>query len=106
MVPGIPDFAVLKEIGLARISLGPGFLKKAIQGMKQAAQKLLVHEGMEDITTNPVTGDYLNNLIFKKYGTFPLTATYGDPEYSGISDNRKVPELPLVFDEPELLLPD
>jgi 2-methylisocitrate lyase-like PEP mutase family enzyme len=66
MVPGIPDFSTLKEIGLARISLGPGILKYAINSMKHVAQKLLNYEGMEDITTNPVTTDYLNKLISKK----------------------------------------
>lgn len=66
MIPGIPDFPSLKEIGLARISLGPGFLKYAINSMKNVAQKLLNYEGMEEITGNPVTADYLNQLILKK----------------------------------------
>lgn len=66
MVPGIPDFSTLKEIGLARISLGPGLLKKAINSIKDIAQKLLNHDGMEEITTNPITTDYLNKLISKK----------------------------------------
>ena len=66
MVPGIPDFSTLKEIGLARISLGPGFLKNAIQSMKNIAQKLLNREGMEEIINNPITTDYLNKLISKK----------------------------------------
>jgi 2-methylisocitrate lyase-like PEP mutase family enzyme len=66
MVPGIPDFSSLKEIGLARISLGPGFLKYAMRSMKEVAQQLLNYEGMEEITTNPVTSDYLNQLVRKK----------------------------------------
>jgi 2-methylisocitrate lyase-like PEP mutase family enzyme len=66
MVPGIPDFASLKEMGVARISLGPGFLKYAMNSMKNVAQKLLNFEGMEDITSNPLTSDYLNKLISKK----------------------------------------
>lgn len=66
MVPGIPDFSSLKEIGLARISLGPGFLKYAFNSMKNIAQRLLAYEGMEEITNNPVTTDYLNKLISKK----------------------------------------
>jgi 2-methylisocitrate lyase-like PEP mutase family enzyme len=66
MLPGIPDFSTLKEIGVARISLGPGFLKKAIQSMKETAEKLLNYEGMEEITGNPITSDYLKNLILKK----------------------------------------
>ena len=66
MAPGIPDFSALKEIGLSRISLGPGFLKYAINSMKNMAQKLLRYEGMEEIITNPITTDYLNKLITKK----------------------------------------
>lgn len=66
ILPGIPDFSTLKEIGVARISLGPGLLKYAVNSLKNIAQKLLDHEGMEEITTNPVTTDYLNQLISKK----------------------------------------
>src|SRR6185437_2387138 len=66
MIPGIPDFSTLKEIGLARISLGPGFLKYAINSMKNIAEKLLNYEGMEDITSNTITTDYLSKLIPKK----------------------------------------
>ncbi|MGN6193730.1 MAG: isocitrate lyase/PEP mutase family protein [Ginsengibacter sp.] len=66
MIRGVPDFTTLKEMGVARISLGPGFLKKAIQSMKNVAEKLLNYEGMEEITGNPVTSDYLKNLIVKK----------------------------------------
>lgn len=66
MVPGIPDFDSLKEMGVARISLGPGFLKYAMNSMKNVAQKLLNFQGMEDITSNPLTSEYLNKLISKK----------------------------------------
>lgn len=66
MIPGIPDFSTLKEMGVARISLGPGFLKTAINSMKNVAEKLLKYEGMEEITGNPVTSDYLKNLSLKK----------------------------------------
>ncbi len=66
MLSGIPDFSTLKEIGLSRISLGPGFLKYAVNSMKNIAEKLLQFEGMEEITGNPITTDYLKNLISKK----------------------------------------
>jgi 2-methylisocitrate lyase-like PEP mutase family enzyme len=66
MFPGIPDFSTLKEIGLARISLGPGFLKNAINSMKNIAEKLLHFEGMEEITNNPLDSNYFKNLISKK----------------------------------------
>ena len=65
LLPGIPGFDTLKEIGLARLSLGPGFLKTAINSMKNAAEKLLQFDGMQDITDNPITSGYLKNLISK-----------------------------------------
>ncbi len=65
LLPGIPHFANLKEMGLARLSLGPGFLKTAINAMKNVAEKLMHFEGMNDITENPVTSDYLKHLISK-----------------------------------------
>ena len=66
MFPGIPDLSTLKEIGLARISLGPGFLKNAINSMKSIAEKLLHFEGMEEITNNPIDSNYFKKLISKK----------------------------------------
>ena len=66
LLPGIPDFEVLKIIGVVRLSLGPGFLKTAINAMKNLAGKLLLNEGMNEVTDNPVTSAYLNNLISKK----------------------------------------
>jgi 2-methylisocitrate lyase-like PEP mutase family enzyme len=65
LIPGIPDFETLKNIGLARLSLGPGFLKTAINAMKNVAEKLLANEGMNEVINNPVTSDYLNDLISK-----------------------------------------
>src|ERR1035437_653795 len=66
LLPGIPDFETLKNIGLSRISLGPGFLKTAINAMKNIAENLLHYEGMQEVVDNPVTTAYLNNLISKK----------------------------------------
>lgn len=65
-IPGIPDFKILEEIGVARVSLGPSFLKIAIRAMKQLAEKLKNYEGMEDIEGNEITTDYLRDLIKKK----------------------------------------
>ncbi|MEO6948652.1 MAG: isocitrate lyase/phosphoenolpyruvate mutase family protein [Ginsengibacter sp.] len=65
LFPGIPDLALLQKMGLARLSLGPGLLKIAINAMKNISEKLLHLEGMSEITGNPVTGDYLNRLITK-----------------------------------------
>ncbi len=66
LLPGIPDFEILKKIGVARVSLGPGFLKTAINAMKNIAEKLLHYEGMNKVAENPVTSAYLNSLISKK----------------------------------------
>lgn len=66
LLPGIPDFKTLQEAGVARLSLGPGFLKTAINALKATAAQLLHYEGMNEIVTNPVTSEYLANLILKK----------------------------------------
>lgn len=63
LLPGIPDFSGLKEIGVARLSLGPGLLKVAVNAMKEVAQKLLSFDGMNEVKQNPVSMDYLKNLI-------------------------------------------
>ncbi len=63
LLPGIPDFETLQAIGVARVSLGPGFLKMAINAMKNIAEKLLQYQGQAEVSGNPVTSVYLNNLI-------------------------------------------
>ena len=66
LLPGIPDFETLQKTGVARLSLGPGFLKIAINAMKNTAEKLLQYEGMDEVKENPVTSAYLNSLINNK----------------------------------------
>ncbi|HEY4327575.1 MAG TPA: isocitrate lyase/phosphoenolpyruvate mutase family protein [Mucilaginibacter sp.] len=66
LLPGIPGFDTLKTIGVSRLSLGPGFLKTAINAMKNVAEKLLRDEGMYVQINNPITTSYLNDLISKK----------------------------------------
>lgn len=63
LLPGIPDFDELREMKVARLSLGSGFAKVAINAMKNVAEKLLNFNGMNDIKQNPITSNYLNNLI-------------------------------------------
>jgi 2-methylisocitrate lyase-like PEP mutase family enzyme len=65
LLPGVPDFEILKKIGVSRVSLGPGFLKIAINAMNNVAKKLLDYEGMNEVAGNPVTTAYLNSLISK-----------------------------------------
>jgi 2-methylisocitrate lyase-like PEP mutase family enzyme len=64
-IPGIPDFDTLKDIGIARISLGPGFLKIAIGAMRDLAVKLNGYEGLDEILENEITTEYLRNLVKK-----------------------------------------
>lgn len=62
-IPGIPTFNVIEKLGVARISLGPGFLKAAIQSMKNLAEELLQQNGYDKIMENTITTDYLKTLI-------------------------------------------
>jgi 2-methylisocitrate lyase-like PEP mutase family enzyme len=63
LIPGIPVLNVLQQMGVARVSLGPGFLKYSIKAMKGLAIKLQRYEGLEDITGNDITSDYLKHLV-------------------------------------------
>ncbi|MBS1653020.1 MAG: isocitrate lyase/phosphoenolpyruvate mutase family protein [Bacteroidetes bacterium] len=65
-IPGIPDLTALKNCGVARVSLGPSFLKIAMNAMKQLAIKLKHNDGLNEIVNNEVTTDYLANLIKNK----------------------------------------
>jgi 2-methylisocitrate lyase-like PEP mutase family enzyme len=68
-IPGIPDIDVLQSMGVARLSLGPSFLKIALRAMKNLAEELKDYKGLETITTNEVTSDYLKALISKSSKT-------------------------------------
>lgn len=64
-LPGIPDLKILKEIGVARVSLGPSFLKTAIKAMRSLAIELKNSEGLSLITENEISSDYLKSLVTK-----------------------------------------
>ncbi|MEO6221130.1 MAG: isocitrate lyase/phosphoenolpyruvate mutase family protein [Ginsengibacter sp.] len=64
-IAGVPDLKILNEMGVARVSLGPGFLKIAIRTMKEIAERLKNYEGIEAITGNEITTDYLKSLVDK-----------------------------------------
>jgi len=66
IIPGVPELNVLHEMGVARVSLGPSFLKIAIRAMKNLAIRLQKHEGLQDIVENEITSDYLRNMVNKK----------------------------------------
>lgn len=63
MISGIPNLQTLEQMGVARVSLGPGYLKYALKAMKDIALKLLRFEGIEEITGNDITSDYLKHLV-------------------------------------------
>ena len=66
IIHGVPGLNVLEEIGIARVSLGPSFLKIAIKAMKSLATKLRDHDGLNEIVENEITSDYLKKLVNKK----------------------------------------
>jgi len=66
-MPGIPDLHTLGKMGIARISLGPSFLKIAMKAMKKLALELKDCEGLSTITENEITSEYLKTLVNKNY---------------------------------------
>ncbi|MEO8415803.1 MAG: isocitrate lyase/phosphoenolpyruvate mutase family protein, partial [Ginsengibacter sp.] len=66
-IPGIPGLKRLREMGVARVSLGPSFLKIALGAMKQLAMQLKEYDGLSSITGNEINSEYLKNLVNKKY---------------------------------------
>ena len=66
-IPGIPELNVLNEMGVARVSLGPSFLKIALRAMKNLAAKLQKFEGLSDITENEITSAYVKDLVNRNY---------------------------------------
>ena len=65
-IPGVPDLKILSKAGVARVSLGPSFLKIAVKAMKNIAVQLQDYDGLSAITGNEITSDYLKELINKK----------------------------------------
>jgi 2-methylisocitrate lyase-like PEP mutase family enzyme len=65
LIPGVPSLSTLHQIGVARVSLGPGFLKYAVRAMKDLAVKLQHKDGLTDITENEITSDYMKSLVNK-----------------------------------------
>jgi 2-methylisocitrate lyase-like PEP mutase family enzyme len=63
--PGIPSLKALEEMGIARVSLGPNYLKLTLKAMKDMALKLRDYEGLTEIVNNDVTSDYVKGLVSK-----------------------------------------
>jgi 2-methylisocitrate lyase-like PEP mutase family enzyme len=66
-IHGIPDLKILSQLGVARISLGPSFLKISMRAMKEIATQLKNGEGLLSITENEITTAYLKNLVIKNF---------------------------------------
>ena len=66
-MPGLPELNVLNEMRVARLSLGPSFLKIAIRSMRNLAMKLQNYEGLSDITENEITSAYVKDLVNRNY---------------------------------------
>lgn len=64
--PGIPPLKNLEEIGVARVSLGPNYLKLALKTMKDMATKIKDYDGLNEIINNDVTSDYVKKLVNKE----------------------------------------
>lgn len=63
LTPSSPAIHSLEQLGVARVSLGPGFLKHAVQAMQQLALKLQQHEGLTEMAGNSITSGYLQKLV-------------------------------------------
>ena len=57
-MPGIPSLIELEKTGVARVSLGPSFLKYAIKAMKDLAEQLKNYDGLQSIIENDITSAY------------------------------------------------
>jgi hypothetical protein len=51
---------------VARLSLGPGFLKAAIKAMKDLAVKLKNYDGLGEVLENDVASAELKDLVLRK----------------------------------------
>lgn len=63
LMPGLPPLRELERMGIARVSLGPGFLRTAIHAMKEHAMDLKNLNSNGKFRDNLVTSDYLKKLI-------------------------------------------
>ena len=61
-LPGVPDLKTLKDLGVARVSMGPGLMGIAVRAMKEAASRFKSLEGLDEITDNPVNISFLRKL--------------------------------------------
>jgi 2-methylisocitrate lyase-like PEP mutase family enzyme len=63
MMAALPELSALQQMGVARVSLGPGFFKYAVKAMQELAIKLQKNEGLADVAGNTITSEYLKRLV-------------------------------------------
>lgn len=63
MVPGIPDLAVLKAIGVARVSMASGFLRHTAFSMLALVERLLQGTAWAEVMRAAVPSAQMNQLI-------------------------------------------
>ncbi len=63
VMEGIPSLRDLEKMGVARVTLGPGFLKVAIRALKDAALNLQDYGDIAEIAGNEITSPYLKKLV-------------------------------------------
>ena len=63
LAPRVTDLKKLEEAGVARVSLGPGFLRASIYAMKAYATELKSLTSDREFDEIQVTSDYLKKLI-------------------------------------------
>lgn len=63
MVPGIPDLAVLKAIGVARVSMASGFLRHTAFSMLALVERLLQGTAWAEVMRAAVPSEQMNQLI-------------------------------------------
>ena len=61
----LPPVAELEEIGISRLSLGPGFLKAGLTTMRNAARHLLETGSYEPFTREVISSDEIGKMIEK-----------------------------------------
>lgn len=59
LMPGVPEINVLKELGVARVSFGPNFIKANLLATKTLMQNILSNPSHTPITENVINMDFL-----------------------------------------------
>ena len=64
--PSAPSIQELETSGISRLSLGPGFLKVALTGMKNVAEGLLQKGSYEGFTSDVISNEDIQKLVLRR----------------------------------------